>query len=1018
VRSQVRISFVALLVGAFVFVLAPGIAQAAAGIESFFASNCNVNTCKKEPGETKAEELAKAKTEGFTQAGGHPNFGITDFKIDTTGAFPNEAPSGVITHIRTDVAPGVATNPDSPAKCSFEEFGKEFEPAPGIHTGLYEKPKCESGSEIGVNSVIVYLGPEASPKGGDLPIEGNVYNLLQPKGLASDFGVALPLPKALTEALLGGATPQLYAHTLIEGSVEWGAESAGTGKADYHDYFEINVSPLLPLISSRLVFNGRAGAGDFLTNPTSCTGVGPQTTTRLTLNFQSGEVVPPATYETPIGTENCGLVPFEPGFALAQATTGSEAPDGITTELTLAHKTGATEIDDSQLKAVSVTMPEGLTMNAAAAAGLEACTPAEIGVGTKNPMTCPEGAKLGTVTLNVPGLPAGSLQGNVYLGGPESGPITGGANAAEPEYTIYISAESERYGVDVRLKGVVKPNAKTGQMTATFSENPEQPFSSLVLRFNGGPLAPLANGLKCEASTAATTFTPFSATAAKSPQANFEITGCPSTLPFALTQSIEYEPRTGGWHSSYTFNLARTSSQQYVEKLKTTLPSGLIGEIPAVTLCGEPQAAEGTCAANSRIGTATVTAGAGSSPYTFTGPVYMTGPYNGAPFGLSIAVPAVAGPFNLGTVVTRSTISINPTTARVTAESALPTIVKGVPLRLRSISVNVSRQGFLLNPTNCQEEATESTLTSTFGTLQEGLKSPFQAEGCSGLAFKPTFTASTSGKPSKANGASLVTTITQPAGQANMKSVFVTLPKQLPSRLTTLQKACLLKVFEANPLACAKESPGSEVGTATAVTPALPVPMTGPAFLVARGEEFPALELVLEGDGVRVIVEGKTDIKKGITTTNFATTPDVPVSSITVNLPLGPHSALSAPGGNLCAPTLVMPTIITGQNGKQIKQNTLISPTGCGVQIVGHKVVGNTVYLTIKTFAAGRISGGGKGLSTKYRSLNAASKATTLKIPLSRGGRSRRKPFKVKVRVGFVPKKGAHTSATVTVSVR
>jgi hypothetical protein len=168
---------------------------------------------------------------------------------------------------------------------------------------------------------------------------------------------------------------------------------------------------------------------------------------------------------------------------------------------------------------------------------------------------------------------------------------------------------------------------------------------------------------------------------------------------------------------------------------------------------------------------------------------------------------------------------------------------------------------------------------------------------------------------------------------------------------------------------------------------------------------------------VRVIVEGKTDIKKGITTTNFATTPDVPVSSITVNLPLGPHSALAA-NGNLCAATLTMPTIITGQNGKQIKQNTLISPTGCGVQIVGHKVVGNTVYLTIKTFAAGRISGSGKGLSTKVRTLSAASKATTLKVPLSSGGRSRRRPFKVSVRVGFVPKKGAHSTATVTVKFR
>jgi hypothetical protein len=396
----------------------------------------------------------------------------------------------------------------------------------------------------------------------------------------------------------------------------------------------------------------------------------------------------------------------------------------------------------------------------------------------------------------------------------------------------------------------------------------------------------------------------------------------------------------------------------------------------------------------------------------------MTGPYNGAPFGLSIAVPAVAGPFNLGTIVTRSTISINPTTARVTAESVLPTIVKGIPIRLRSLSVNVNRQGFLLNPTNCSLEATESILTSTSGTVQSGLSSPFQAEGCSGLAFKPAFTASTSGKPSKANGASLVTTMTQVPGQANVKSVLVTLPKALPSRLTTLQKACLAKTFEENPLSCTKAAPGSEVGTATAVTPTLPGVMKGPAFLVSHSNEsFPSLELVLEGDGVRVIVEGKTDIKKGITTTNFETVPDVPVSSITVNLPLGPHSALATERltTNLCTAKLVMPTVITGQNGKQVKQNTTIAPTGCGVQIVGRRVVGSTLYLTVETYSAGRISGSGSGLKTTYRTLAAASKATTLKVPLSSSGRGRRRPFKVKVRVGFVPKKGAHSSATVTV---
>ncbi len=1003
-KSHARIWLLALLTGVLLAVLAPAAAQAAAGIESFFAANCKVNTCKKTPGETPAEELANAKTEGFTQAAGHPNYGITDFKINTTG----EAPAGgvAVTHIRTDVAPGVSTNPQAVPMCSFASFGEEIAPT------FFLAPTCnESGKEstlIGENKAVVYV--EAAGK--DVELTGKVYNLVQPKGLASDFGVALPVPGFLTEVIFKG-TPyekvQLYAHTLIEGNVEWGAEAAGTGKADYHDYFEINVSPALPLISSRLVFKGNIGEGGFLTNPTSCTGIGPQTTTTLSLKYEKGESAK-ETYSTPIGTENCGIVPFEPGFGLKQSTKASDTPDGITTELSLPHDQNPSNLDSSQVRTASVTMPEGITMNPSAAAGLEACTPEQIGIGTKNPVACPEGSKLGTVSLNVPGLPAGSLQGNMFLGGPATGPITG------PPYIIYVEAESERYGIIVRLRGVTTPNEKTGQLTATFSENPEQPFSNLVLHFNGGPLAPLANGLKCEASAVATTFTPFTNTTAKSPTASFEVTGCPSTLPFALTQSTQSETSTAGAHTSYTLNMARANGQQYLEKIKTTLPAGLVGAIPAVTLCGEPQAATGECASASRIGTATVTAGAGSFPFTFTGPVYMTGPYNGAPYGMSIAVPAVAGPFNLGTVVTRSTININQTTGQITAESVLPTIVKGVPMRIRSISVDINKQGFLSNPTNCAAMATESALTSTFGTVQAGLSSPFQVEGCSALGFKPTFAASTSGKPSKANGASLVTTITQAPGQANIKSVLVTLPKQLPSRLTTLQKACLAATFEANPFACPS---GSNVGTASAVTPVLPGTMTGPAYLVSHGgEAFPDLELVLESNGVRVILVGKTDIKKGITTTNFATTPDVPVSSVTVNLPLGPNSALAA-NGNLCAPKLVMPTTITGQNGKQITQNTVISPIGCGVQIVGHKVIGNTAYLTVKTFAAGRISGSGSGLSTARRTLNGASNATTLKVPLSRGARSRRRPFKVKIRVGFVPKKkGAHSNAYVTVTFR
>lgn len=1028
-RFQVRVSLLVLLAGVLVSLSVVAAAQATEPIETLVAVNCKVEKCAQteipagEPFgpefgkqvyiEPKAPTKKEAEEQGALQAGERVPYGVTDFKVATTGSPGEAVPIVTLTHLRTDVAPGLATNPTAVPECTMENFGETE-----VGGGAYLPSNC-AGSEIGKQHATVFVETnKVKHEGIDVALEGIVYNLVPEAGWASEFGVALALPEGLTGKVKG-----LFAHTLIKGNVEWGKQAKGTGQGDYHDYFEIAVSKALPLISSRLDFEGTKGEGDFVTNATSCPG---HNTTTLGIEYVGGSAAKQFSYTTPIGLHGCSPetetdefgtkftkeLAFEPKFKLTSGSTLSDQPNQITTTFSEEHKPKV--IDQSQVKTAKVVLPEGMTLNPAAAAGLEACTPAQARIHSEEfGVACPVGSELGKVSLEVPTLPAGSLTGSIYLGGPESGPITG------PPYIVYVVANSERYGVSVRLKGEVVPNEATGQLTTIFQENPEQPFSSLTINFARGVLTSIANPLICSTPTGSDTFTPVSGTPSfKAEGFPVPITGCATSLPFSLSQKTEYENATAGAHNSYTFSLARANGEQYLQKIKTTLPSGLIGEIPDVTLCGEPQAAEGTCGSASRIGTATVTAGSGSAPYTFSGPVYMTGPYNNAPFGLSIAVPAVAGPFNLGTVVTRATININQTSTRVTAESTLPTIVKGIPLRLRSISVDVNRQGFLINPTNCTTEFTETSLTSTFGTVQSELSSPLTAEGCSGLAFKPTFTASTSGKPSKANGASLVTTITQPSGQANIKSVFVTLPKQLPSRLTTLQKACLAKVFEANPLNCAKESPGSEVGTATAVTPTLPGVMKGPAFLVSHGgEEFPALELVLEGDGVRVIVTGKTDIKKGITTTNFATTPDVPVSSVTVNLPLGPHSALAA-NGNLCAATLVMPTIITGQNGKQIKQNTPITPTGCGVQIVGHKVIGNTVYLTLKTFSAGRISGSGSGLSTTYRTLGAAHKTVTLKVPLSSAGRSRRRPFKVKVRVGFVPKKGAHSSATVTVSFR
>jgi hypothetical protein len=372
------------------------------------------------------------------------------------------------------------------------------------------------------------------------------------------------------------------------------------------------------------------------------------------------------------------------------------------------------------------------------------------------------------------------------------------------------------------------------------------------------------------------------------------------------------------------------------------MPEGLLGKIAGIPLCGEVAANAGSCGSvmpGSRVGSVTASAGSGSHPFWQSGEVFLTGGYGGGSFGLSIVVPAVAGPYNLGDIVVRAAIFINRETGAVKVVSnPFPQMVDGVPLRIQTVDVTVGENdAFTFNPTNCSQQAVTGTVSSTEGA-SVGVSTPFAVSGCASLPFKPVLSASTAGRASKAGGASLDVRVSSKGGpqvgggEANIKSVKVDLPLQLPSRLTTLQKACLAVVFEANPAGCPKES---DVGTATAVTPLLSSPLSGPAYLVSHGNaKFPDLEVVLQGEGVVLVLDGSTDIKHGITSSTFKTVPDAPVSSFELKLPTGKFSALGTyipvkDGYDLCGQSLLMPTLITGQNGAVIKQTTKIAVTGC-----------------------------------------------------------------------------------------
>jgi len=982
-------------------------APAADAAGSLGLAKWEAGTCNGSELQVKECEYSSEHSEFFTQAAGHPPWGLTGFELASSSGVPTGSP---LKRIRVDVPPGLAADPQELGVCAKATFESNAK-------------LCPSDSQAGFVELRAYVEAVATT----VALKGKVFNLPQEPGLPLQFGIDVEGVSPLVEdvhLLLLGHVSDAQEPVLAAQHVESG---------DYHEWFEINNIPTevtvlgliksgLKTLESKLFFDGHAGKEgkqNFLTMPSDCA--------ESPTSYLELETYPPterigATPTTPpVGIAGCdSKVPFAPTATLEPETTQHDAPDGASATVRAQQFEGEKQINTADIRDAHVTLPEGLTLNPAAASVLGTCSPEQIAIGSSAPVTCPASSKIGTVQIETD-LPPGSLGGNVYLGAPGGTPITA------PPYTIYIDAESV-YGVSVRLQGSVEPNPSTGRLEVTFLNNPQLPFSSLTLTTDGGPHAPLANPLQCGEASTGFLFTPWTGLGPAEGSTPFVTDAdgkggeCASPLPFSLAQGTHSSTTAAGAFTSFTFSLERPEGQQYVHEVRTVLPPGLVGEIPAVTLCEEPAAAAGTCPSGSLIGTATAVAGSGSEPTSFSGPVYLTGPTGGSPYGLSIPIEAASGPFDLGRVVTRAEINVDPHTARVIVHATLPTITPrgGVPLRLRDIAVSVDRSSFLFNPSSCSTLTTDSALVSTFGTTG-GASSAFPLSACGALAFKPAFTASTSAKTSRANGASLQVDIAQPAHEANLRSIVASLPVQLPSRLTTLQKACPEATYAANPRGCPE---GSLVGTATVHTPVLPKPLSGPAYLVSHGgAAFPDLDLLLEGNGVRVVLEGNTDIKGGITTSTFAAIPDVPASSVSLTLPTGPHSALAA-FGSFCGRKMVMPTTMTAQNGAVIKQSTPVVVTGCGVRIVHHRVRHNKLVLTIQTFGAGRVTIAGKDLRRVRRSVRKAG-TFTVTVPLSHKGAgalhgSRHRRLKIKVRVTFVAKQKAegNSAASAVVTFR
>jgi hypothetical protein len=893
-----------------------------------------------------------------TEAGAHPS-GIT-----STFDFASElAPSGDKFHydvqtpqsrlyfprreakdVYVDLPLGFVGNPQGPAQCT--------------ETQLQEAPvnsasKCPAGSMVGMIQLNTAGVVDASVNSFNYGNEGHgdgsgsflspIFNMTPERGYPAEFGFRY-----------AGAAVVIYA----------------TVAPSTHGYvlrvFTPGIVRLLDLNNIVLTFwgvpedvshdawrpNQRLSPVGFLTNPTDCS-AGPLSSTAFSDTWEDpGSYLPdgqpdlsdPAWVQKTTtvypSVTGCELLQFTPTLSVAPSTSRADEPSGLSVDLGVPQ---APQIPPylmtPPLKNVSVTLPAGVSLSPSAGDGLQACSDAQIGLSSTAAGSCPDGSVLGTVQITTP-LLAKALEGHVFLGEPGCGGLGQGpcsnADAADGNmFRLFIEVAGS--GVVVKVPGRAFANTTTGQVTSTFANDPQLPFSDLKVLFKGGLRAPLATPQSCGTFTTTSDFTPWSTpiTPDATPSSSFNVDwdgnggACPSVPGLSPGFSAGTSNPNAGQFSPLTVTFSREDREQNLSGIQVRTPPGLLGSLSGVPLCGEPQASLGTCGAGSKIGSMTVAAGPGAHPFYERGSLYLTGPYRGSPFGLSIVVPTVAGPFNLGNVVVRARINVDPHTAALTVTSdPLPQILDGIPLRLRTSNVTVDRPGFTFNPTNCAQQQISATITGAQGA-QAQVSAPFAVAGCSGLPFRPRFGVSTSGHTSRVNGASLDTKLVYPAGaSSNIAKVKVDLPRQLPARLTTLQKACPAATFDANPASCPK---GSIVGIARASTPILPVALSGPAYFVSHGgEAFPNLIVVLQGYGVRIDLIGDTFIngKTGITSSTFKDVPDVQVNSFELYLPQGPGSALAA-NGNLCKSKLLMPTVFTAQDGAQLKQNTKITVTGC-----------------------------------------------------------------------------------------
>jgi hypothetical protein len=963
------------------------VAFAVVGISLGSASADAAETYKIESFTSRTTDEAEV---GYTQAGGHPFQNRTAFEFSNhvgvgNGAAGAVEPNQELKDASVTLEPGFVGNPAAAARCPIGDIGSVvviFVPdnrcPPGSRVGTaYTRiigPEPGHSYEVPVYNIVTERGYPAQFAFR----VANTVTILSvvplPRTESYDLTIgALNTPKAVRVVSFdtvfcsyGAQGPGGLLGPGVPATSSCNTPSGSTGAPFLSNPLDCsNPRPTWNLLADSWEKAGTYTAGGLpdLTNPSWLT---------------AGVISPPTTgCENPLLASQFEAItmatrPLQPGGGPVQA----DQPSGLAVDLDFPQSNDPTDVSSEaepnmpqapEPKDITVALPAGLSISPSSADGLGACSdqasdPAgdQVHYDSTKPVTCPASSKIGTAVATSPLLALRDPQkdekiigpepipGSVYLLAPHPGDLPFGAGNQEGKFRLLIQLENPAVGVNIKLPGVAIADPVTGRLTATFTESPQLPSSHITVSLKEGPRAPLATPVTCGSFQTTSDLVPWGSPGIPDahPSANFDVgagpggSGCvgsPGQRPFHPTMSAGTESSAAGETSPFDLRLTRADGEGELGSLEATLPKGLAAKFVGVTYCpdaalaaaasrsGREEQANPSCPA-SRIGSVTVAAGPGSNPFYAQGAAYLAGPYKGAPMSVAVITPAVAGPFDLGTVVSRNALFINPETAQGHVVSdPLPTIIDGVPLRLRSIDVNLDRPSFTLNPTNCSPLAITAKLTSTDGATATP-SNRFQASNCGVLGFAPKLKLSLKGSTKHAGHPALRAVLTYPKGSyANIASAQVNLPHSEFIDQGNLNKTCT------KPVLLAGNCPASSIyGNVRAWTPLLDKPLEGPVYLVGGyGYKLPALVAELNGQ-IKVLLVGKVDSgpNHGIRNT-FEAVPDAPVERFELNLKGGPKYSLLENSENLCAKPQKAIASFTAQNGVTLKTKPTIA-NDCG----------------------------------------------------------------------------------------